>query len=597
MRSWALWFVLAVVGCGGHEAPPLPAAASSPTQRPTADKEDLAPEAATGRRDGLVATVGDKSMVGAANPHAARAGREMLRAGGSAVDAAIAMALVLTLVEPQSSGIGGGAFMLHYHAATEEVAAYDGRETAPRAATPDMFLEGGKPRAFYDAVIGGLSVGVPGELRMFEMAHAAHGKLPWKRLFEPAIALAEKGFEVSPRLFELVKLDAHLSQLAATKRYFFGADGQPKPVGTVIRNPELAAVLRAVAEQGADAFYQGPIAGDIVAAVKGAERNPGRLVQKDLATYRAKLRQAVCRPYRSYRVCGVPPPSSGGVTTLQILGLLERFDMAKHPPGSVSHVHLFAEASKLAYADRDQLIADPDFANVPVEALLAPSYLAERSATIDLERAMPKATPGPLAAAQRVGADASLERPATSHMVAVDPSGNAVSLTASIEGAFGSHVMVRGFLLNNELTDFSFVPTVNGKPVQNRVQPGKRPRSSMAPTIVLDADGELVMALGSPGGSRIIGYVARVLLAVLDGGQDLQTAIAAPNFVNRNGPIELEADEGLGDFAAGIKPKLEALGHEVKPMPLNSGLHAIMRTADGLVGGADPRREGMILAD
>lgn len=561
------------------------------------DKEDVPPEAATGTRTGLTATRGEKSMVGAAHPEAARAGQAILREGGSAVDAAIAMALVLTLVEPQSSGIGGGAFMLFYDAASHEVTAYDGRETAPASAKPDMFMNDGKPRDFFDAVIGGLSVGVPGELRMFEMAHAAHGKLPWKRLFSPAIAIAEKGFVMSPRLHGLLKRDRFLAEMTKTRQYFLGAGGEPKPVGTVIRNPELAEVLRAVADEGADAFYTGPIANDIVTAVTKAERNPARLVEKDLASYRARERPAICRPYRKYQVCGAPPPTSGGITTLQILGLLERFDLASYPPGSLSDVHLFAEAGKLAYADRDLYIADPEFAEVPVAGLLDADYLAQRSRSIRLTEAMPKATPGVVSDDKAWAPDLSVERPSTTHVVAVDADGNAVSLTASIEGAFGSHVMVRGFLLNNELTDFSFVPEVDHKLIQNRVEPKKRPRSSMAPIIVLDEDGELVMAVGSPGGSRIIGYVARVLIAVLDHGQDIQTAIGAPNFLNRNGPTELERDVGLEAWIEETRPALEKLGHVVEVGPQNSGLHGIVRTPDGLVGGADPRREGVILAD
>lgn len=590
-RCSLLVLLIALVACAGPPPPPE-ARAKTPV-----DKEDIAPEAATGTRTGLTATRGDELMVGAAHPEAAAAGLAMLRAGGSAVDAAIAMGLVLTLVEPQSSGIGGGAFMLRYDAASHEVVAYDGRETAPASAKPDMFMRGGKPRDFFDAVIGGLSVGVPGELRMFEMAHRAHGKLPWKQLFAPAIALADKGFVLSPRLFGLLKRDPFLAQMAKTRQYFLSEGGEPKPVGTLIKNPELAAVLRAVAEEGADAFYTGPIARDIAAAVAKAEKNPAALVEADLASYRPHKRPAICRPYRKYQVCGMPPPTSGGITTLQILGLLERFELASYPAGSVTDVHLLAEAGKLAYADRDRYIADPDFVDVPVAGLLDADYLAKRSRSIALGAAMPKASPGVVETKEAWALDRSDERPSTTHVVAVDAAGNAVSMTASIEGAFGSHVMVRGFLLNNELTDFSFVPEVDQQPVANRVEPGKRPRSSMSPIIVKGDDGRLVMVVGSPGGSRIIGYVARVLVAVLDHGQDIQAAIAAPHFLNRNGPTELEEDVGLDAWVTLTRSALEELGHEVVVGPQNSGLHGIMRTEEGLLGGADPRREGVILAE
>lgn len=601
MRWWPTLGLIVVAACtGGAPPPPAPALA---TARPpgsaaaSSGKEDIDPEGATGMRHGMKAKHGGKWMVGAANPHASEAGASMLRAGGSAVDAAIAMAMVLTLVEPQSSGIGGGAFLLHFDDETNAVAAYDGRETAPASATPDMFLQGGKPRDFYDAVIGGLSVGVPGQLRMLELAHRAHGKLPWKRLFEPAIMLAEKGFAVSPRLHGLLERDRFLAKMKVARAYFLGADGKPKPVGTVIRNPDLAAVLRAVAEGGADAFYRGDVARDVVQAAAKAERNPGRLTERDLVDYRAVKRQAICRPYRKYRVCGMPPPTSGGITTLQILGMLERFDIADNEPGSVADVHLLAEAGKLAYADRDQFIGDPDFVTVPTQQLLAPAYLAKRAKLIDPHRAMGVAAPGVIEAAGAWAPDTSDGRPSTSHLVAVDAEGDAVSMTASIEGAFGSHVMVRGFLLNNELTDFSFVPEKNGKKVQNRVEPKKRPRSSMAPIIVLDDRGELKMVVGSPGGSRIIGYVARVLVAVLDHEQDVQAAIAAPNFLNRNGATELERIEGAESWLAKTKPGLVALGHEVKVGVLNSGVQAILVGEHGYVGGADPRREGVILAE
>ena len=523
----------------------------------------------------------------------------MLRAGGSAVDAAIAMAVTLTLVEPQSSGIGGGAFMLWYGAADHQLIAYDGRETAPRAATEDMFLKGGKPMDFLDAVVGGLSVGVPGELRMLELAHRKHGKLPWKKLFEPAIELAENGFELSPRLFRLLARDPFLPKAPGAGTYFYTPDGRPKPVGTKLVNPELAETLRAVAAGGADAFYTGNVASDIAEATQRAFRNPGRLTAADMGAYRPKVRKALCGPYRRFEICGMPPPSSGGTTVLSILGLLQPFDLGKLPSGGAEETHLFAEASRLAYADRDRYVADPDVVPVPTEQLVAPSYLQQRAQQIDPERAAAGRVEAGLVGAKGVyrwADDQSGDLPSTSHMVAVDSAGNAVSMTASIESAFGSHVWVRGFLLNNELTDFSFVPREDGRPVANRVAPGKRPRSSMAPTLVLEG-GKLYMAVGSPGGSRIIEYVSRVLIAVLDHDEDAQRAIDRPNVSNRNGPTELEPVEGWEDWLADTKVSLEAKGHTVQVRDLNSGLQAVQRVDGGWLGAADPRREGLVLAD
>ncbi len=584
---------------------PLPPATASAAAVTTSaeplDKEDVPPEADTGYRDVAGVTSGS-IMVGAANPHAARAGFEMLRAGGSAVDAAVAMALVLTLVEPQSSGIGGGAFLLHWEAGTSTLTGYDGRETAPAAATPTQFLDSaGRPRAYRAAIVGGLSVGVPGELRMLELAHQKHGKLPWKQLFQPAISLAREGFAISPRLHQLLGLMPKLPQMMPAGRYFYQGGRAPKAVGTVLTNEPLAEVFEAVATGGAQAFYTGAIAADIVAAVAGDRRNPGKLALADLAAYQAVQRLPVCAPYRTVRVCGMPPPTSGGVAALQILGVLASFDLSAQGVGSVDAVHLFAEASRLAYADRDQYIADPDFIDVPVAALLAPAYLAERAKLVDPARTMGKAAPGRVdpRGALRWAPDASAELPSTTHLVVVDSAGNGVSMTASVESAFGSHLMVRGFMLNNELTDFSFRPTLAGKPVANRLAPGKRPRSSMTPMVVLTGDGkQLRLLVGSPGGSRIIDYVARVLVGVIDFGLDVQTAIARPNVVNRNGATELEQVVGFESWLQATQAGLEARGHQVKLRSQNSGIHAIERRADGsLSGGADPRREGLILGN
>lgn len=571
------------------------------------------PEIATGFRAGVGTAVATRHMAAAANPLAAEAGREILRAGGSAVDAAIAMQAVLTLVEPQSSGIGGGAFLLHWDG--KRVQAFDGRETAPMAADENLFMTPqGRAMSFYDAVVGGRAVGAPGVLRMLELAHRQHGKLPWPRLFEPAIRLAENGFAISPRLHALIASDRHLARNPAAAAYFFNADGTPKPVGTVLKNPQLAETLRAIAQGGADAFYRGPIAADIVAAVRGHATNPGLLAESDLANYQAKEREPVCTDYRKWRVCGMPPPSSGGIAVAQMLGVLASHDIAAAPPLAFTHeprpeaVHLFSEAGRLAFADRSVYVADSDFVPVDVAALTSPAYLAERAKLIG-EKSMGRATAGtPPGAGVAFAPDPSPYRQSTSHVSVVDAQGRAVAMTTSIEDQFGARQMVRGFLLNNQLTDFSFLPRegdgkggvrANGKPIANRVQAGKRPRSSMAPTLVFDrASGELVATLGSPGGSLIINYVAKVLVATLDWELDVQQAVAMPNFGSRNGPTELE-DGRVGEA---LLEALKARGHQTRLMPMTSGLQAIVRVRlpdgrHGWAGGADPRREGVALGD
>lgn len=531
-------------------------------------------------------------MVAAANPHAVAAGIEILQAGGSALDAAVAVQAVLGLVEPQSSGIGGGAFMLYFDAAARGIESYDGRETAPAAATPALFLDAaGEKMKFWDAVVGGRSVGVPGVLRMLELAHRRHGTLPWARLFEPAVRLADRGFEVSPRLSRLIAEDKYLKRYPATAAYFHTAGGAALPAGHILKNPDYAAVLRAVAAGGADAFYKGDIAGDIVAAVRGASDNPGLLDEADLAGYEAKLRPPVCVVYRAHEVCGMGPPSSGGLTVAMILGMLQGFAVGDLAPGSVEAEHLFIEAARLAYADRELYMADSDFVPVPVRGLLDAGYLNRRAALIDSGKSMGKATAGtpPEKKTELRAPGNAPEIPSTSHFSIVDDAGNAVSMTTSVESAFGSRVMVRGFLLNNQLTDFSFRPEMDGKPVANRVQPGKRPRSSMAPTIVLGPDGALRLVTGSPGGSRIINYSARSVMAVLDWNMDPQAAVSRPHVISRNGAVDLEE----GTDAEGLKAALEARGHEVKIGALTSGLHAILVQDGELRGGADPRREGI----
>ncbi len=551
--------------------------------------------------------VATKHMAAAANPLAAEAGREILRQGGSAVDAVIAMQMVLTLVEPQSSGIGGGGFLVEYDASRKSITTYDGRETAPAAATADMFLgPDGKPLPFSEASIGGHAVGTPGVLRMLEMAHRDHGRLPWPRLFEPAMRLAEAGFTVTPRLHKLIADNPQLKEMPGARAYFFTKDGEPRAVGTRLENPALFETLRLIANGGADAFYRGQIARDIVAAVtspeaQGAIGRMGRLDTADLALYRAIKRDAVCGIYRGLKVCGMGPPSSGGITVAQTLGILDHFTLRDLSPGSLEAVHLITEATRLAFADRERYIADSDFVSVPIRALLGRRYLESRAALISPTRSMGHAEPGrpnPHGSERAPFFDATVEVPGTSHMTAVDAAGNAVSFTSSIENAFGAHLFVRGFLLNNEMTDFSLRPSNdNGVVSVNRIEPGKRPRSSMAPTIVTDRQGRLVLTIGSALGPRIIPFVIQTLVATIDWRLDMQRAVSLPHYLSLNGPTELERGTPLVE----LEPVLRDLGHEVEIQNETSGLQGIMVVRRGdkvqYIGGVDPRREGLALGD
>ncbi len=563
----------------------------------------LAPEGSSGyiEKQGWIAK---KFMVSAANPLAVDAGYQMLKAGGSAVDAAIAVQMVLTLVEPQSSGIGGGAFLLHADGTI--VKAFDGRETAPASATEKLFQDAdGKPMQFFDAVVGGRSVGVPGVLRMLELAHRQYGRLPWPALFAPAIRLATDGFTVSPRLATLLQSESYLKNDPVAAAYFYDREGKPRPAGYLLRNPALAATLQAIADHGADAFYEGRIARDIADKVKRHPTNPGGLTAEDLAGYQARLREPVCSDYRLWRVCGMPPPSSGGIAVAQMLGMLETKNMQALAPegGSLNAeaVHLFTEAGRLAYADRNRYVADTDFVPLPggsAAPLLDKGYLRQRAALI-ADRSMRHAQAGtPPGLHVAWGTDMSPELPSTSHISIVDAQGNAVSMTTTIENAFGSRQMVDGFLLNNELTDFSAIAADADGPVANRVQPGKRPRSSMAPTFVFEkSTGKLVMVIGSPGGSSIINYVAKVLIGMMDWGLNVQQAIDLPNVGSRNGPTELEQ----GRVSPMLIEALKARGHDVLVDEQTSGLHGIMRLylhgEDVWFGGADPRREGIAQGD
>ncbi|GAA03039.1 gamma-glutamyltransferase [Photobacterium leiognathi] len=538
---------------------------------------------------------GKEWMIAAANKYASEAGADVLSKGGSAVDAMITAQLVLGLVEPQSSGIGGGGFLVYWDNDNNQMTTFDGRETAPFAATPRLFQDNqGKPLKFYDAVVGGRSVGTPGTIKLLWRSHEQYGKLAWKSLFLPAIKLAKEGFVVSPRLAAMIEKDANnLSRYPATKAYFFDNDGNPIKAGTKLTNPAYANTLLQIADYGPKAFYQGDIARDIVATVQQAEGNPGVLNTMDLASYSVKQREPICAPYRQYKVCGMGPPSSGALTLGQILAMLNHYPLDKLGADNVESWRLIGDASRLAFADRSRYMADSDYVPMPTRGLLDPAYLAQRAALLQGKQALTKVEPGspPWNHAQKQTSNEALELPSTTHLSIVDEEGNVVSLTSTIENSFGSRLMVRGFLLNNELTDFSFRSQIDGVPIANRIEPGKRPRSSMTPTIVMK-DNQPVLTIGSPGGSQIIGYVAKTLVAYLDWGMDLQQAINLPNMNNRFGTFELEQDTAATAWA----PKLEKLGYKTQIKDLNSGIQAISIAPELLTGAADPRREGKVIS-
>jgi gamma-glutamyltranspeptidase/glutathione hydrolase len=609
----ALFFgAAAVIGLAGCAAPRGPAAPAVPPM----------PEGASGftAKPGWSA---QRFMVAAANPLATEAGYQTLKAGGSALDAAIAVQMVLALVEPQSSGIGGGAFLLHWDG--RAVQAWDGRETAPAAADERLLLGGdGKPMPFQQAVVGGRPVGTPGVVRMLEQAHPVHGKLPWGRLFEPAIRLAEQGFPVSPRLRTQLLAEQALKSTPNAAAYFYAADGQPHPVGHLLRNPALAQVLRQIAAQGSAALHTGPVAQDVVRRVREHPTNPGRLSAADLANYRPVVREPICTDWRAYKVCGFPPPSSGHLAVMQMLGMLDTLGpgapgaagtagaagMAEtalvEGPSSAAFLHRYTEAARLAFADRAQYVADPDFVAAPGGrwvSLLDPAYLQARAALIG-PQSMQTAQPGLPPGVQRLSQAAQPDQPefGTSHLSIVDGEGRALAMTTTIEAVWGSRILSDGgtglpggFLLNNQLTDFSAIPAdAQGRPIANRVEPGKRPRSSMSPTLVFDRrDGRLLMTLGSPGGAAIIHFTAKTLLGTLAFGLDAQRAIDLPNFGSFNGPTVLEK----GRFDPATVQALKARGHAVQEIDMTSGLQAIERRGGSWFGGADPRREGVVRGD
>ncbi|WP_417686103.1 gamma-glutamyltransferase [Roseibium sp.] len=599
-RTLNLLLVLAAL----HTGAPVPAfaqqaadsvAPESASALPAAF-ENLSPaaEAAYAAKQAGKPVTAKKWMIAAANPLAVEAGAKVLQKGGSAADAMVAVQAVLGLVEPQSSGLGGGAFLVWFDARTGELTTLDGRETAPLEARPTYFQnENGEPLKFYDAVVGGRSVGTPGTPKLMETAHGMWGKLEWNGLFTDAIKLAEDGFTVSPRLASLVAGDAErLQRFEAARAYFFPG-GKAISAGDVLKNPEYAATLAALSDQGTKAFYEGAIADDIVATVRGAPGNPGRLSRTDLSLYEVKERPAVCAKYIDTEVCGMGPPSSGALTVGQIVSMLTAHDLSRYPSKDPQAWRLIGDASRLAFADRGRYMADSDFVPMPTKGLLDPAYLSTRSDLLKGDDALPEVTPGtpPWDHALLQADDDSIELPSTSHISIVDADGNALSMTTTIENGFGSRLFVRGFLLNNELTDFSFRTHQDGVPIANRLEPGKRPRSSMAPTIVMK-DGAPVLVIGSPGGSRIIGYVAKSILAWRHWNMDVQQVIAMPHLVNRFGTYDLEA----GTWAEDLAGPLEQLGYKTSVRDLNSGLHAIRVLNDGtLEGGADPRREGIAL--
>ena len=558
------------------------------------DTLSAAAQAALAAKEAGAPTTAENWMVAAANPLAVEAGAAVLRRGGTAADAMVAVQAVLGLVEPQSSGLGGGAFLVWYDANSGKVTTLDGRETAPLAVTPTLFqTDDGEPMGFWDAVVGGRSVGTPGTPMLMEEAHARWGRAEWAGLFENAISLAEDGFTVSERMASSIAGGAErLKTFTRTADYFFPG-GEALQAGDTLVNDDYANTLRLIAAHGSDAFYTGAIADDIVATVRTAAGNPGVLSATDLAIYQVIERDPVCVAYRGSEVCGMGPPSSGALTVGQILGMLDRYDLAAMGPESADAWRLIGDASRLAFADRGRYMADSDFVPMPTKGLTADSYLDQRASLLAGDDALPEVAAGSPEwdHAMLLADDESLELPSTSHISIVDQYGNALSMTTTIENGFGSRLMVRGFLLNNELTDFSFRTQRDGLPIANRIEPGKRPRSSMSPTIVLSS-GKPSLVIGSPGGSRIIGYVAQAIIAHIDWGMDVQQAVSMPHLVNRFGSYDLEE----GTDAVNLEAALTDFGFEVNTRALNSGLHAI-QVSESLSGGADPRREGIALGE
>lgn len=583
MKQKTLWCVVAAM---------LLAACAQPKKLPqAAAKENHAPEQGTGLTAQKLVEA-KEFMAASANPWATQAGYEVLKRGGSAADALVAMQTTLSLTEPQSSGLGGGAFLVYWDNQAKKLTTFDARETAPKAATPALFLdEQGKPLEFMTAVVGGRSVGVPGIPKLMEDIHKRYGKLAWGSLFDLPVKLAENGFEVSPRMAKSIEQNAeYLARYPQTAAYFL-PNGKPLAAGTVLKNPEFAQTVRLLAKEGSAPFYHGQPAQEMVKTITGAADNPGQITLADFKNYRVIERTPVCAPYREFEICGMGAPSSGGIALWQIFGILQQQNLKAMGAENIHSWRWLGEASRVAFADRERYVADPDFVNVPLKALLNQDYLKQRADAVRAsEKAAEKVEAGQFNAKYAQGR--APELPSTSHISIVDKYGNVASMTTSIENAFGSTLMANGYLLNNELTDFAFNPAANGQTVANSVAGGKRPRSSMAPTIVMK-NGEPYMAVGSPGGSRIIGYVAKTLVAHIDWGMDIQTAISLPNMLNRGSAYEIEQDTA----AAGKAAVLEQLGYKVQVRDLNSGVQGIVIGKNGLQGGADPRREGKVMGD
>lgn len=536
----------------------------------------------------------NSAAVSAADPRAADAGRQILARGGSAADAAMAVMLALTVVEPQSSGVGGGSFLV-YHDARTGLATYDGREEAPSAATPQWFLdaEGKPPASFNEARTGGRAAGVPGNLANIALAHKRHGKLPWAALFEPAIRFARDGFAVTPRFHSaLVAYRDFLASSPQGRALYYQSDGTPKPLGTIIRNPELAKLFEEIAARGADHYYRGPPAERLVAAVRSSPKHPSTMTTADVAAYEARQRPPVCGSYRVYRICGMGPPSSGGPGVYAILKQLERFDLPSRRRDDPTTWHLIAESMRLAYADRAKWIGDPDHVAVPTAGLMSDSYLAERSSLIAADKRIAKAEAGTPPGAMAIAEAPDTEAAGTSSFAVADAAGNLASMTSTIEAPFGSGVVVDGYALNNELTDFNAVPDEDGKPTANRVEGGKRPRSSMSPMIAYDASGKPVLAIGAAGGTTILAQVAKAMIGVLDWKMSVQEAIAMPQLIAMGDLVRIERGTSLETMV----PALEQMGHKVQVTALPLKANGVEWTAAGWRGGADPRSEGESLA-
>ena len=538
-----------------------------------------------------------KSIVVTSNPYASKAAAEILRNGGSAVDAAITAQFVLTLTQPQSTGIGGGAFMLYWDKNSGKLYALDGREKAPASASPQLFLnKDGQPRKFYpDAVVGGISVGVPGMMRFLEQAHKKFGKLEWSVLLEYPIRLAEEGFELSSALYRTLSFLPDLKKIEPASSYFYkdNRNGEltPLPIGTILTNAEYAKTLKRIAKFGPEELYSGKTANLIINAVNNSPFSPGLITLEDLANYTAVWRDPICGLYRKYKVCSMPPPTSGGITMLMMLKMLERFDIESEHPNSPNFIHLFSEAGSLAYADRDYYIADPDFVDIPVNGMLNEDYISERSKLIKKETSLRDRKPGKPKGYTKFSKNVDISRPSTSHLVIVDNFGNSISLTSTIEGPFGSHLMAGGFMLNNELTDFSLIPKKNGLFVANRVEANKRPRSSMTPTIIFNPEGEIYALTGSPGGNSIIGYVTKSVMAMVDWDLSPQDTVSLPHFIRKGENTELERGTDIVRY----KQFLEKKGHKVVIIPKVSGLQIIKKKNKGFIGGTDPRGEGLVI--